>query len=580
MTAGRLQPALAVGFERLAAWSDLLDDINVYPVADADTGRNLVISLAPLHRAGPDLARIVPELLLSATGNSGNIACGFFAGFLGAGPGTDLRGAARAGRDRARGAVAEPMPGTMLTVLDELLARFEPGSGAPADGFHALIEALAAAVRTTAETLPPMKAAGVVDAGALGLFLFLEGFFSRLDDRPYAFRPVTEMFAGRVRPASGTSFGTGPPEGACVDAIVQLRPGGLAVDASRLGDSLVVQQVEDRLKIHVHTADPEAVHRELERAGRVERWTEGRLRAPAREPLPPQAVHVVTDAAGSITRADAAELGITLLPSYLVLNGRSLPETLVEPNELYRAMRSGIRVTTAQASVFERHQSYQRILGRCARALYLCVGSIYTGNHGVVTAWKREHDPEDRLAVFDTGLASGRLGIVARAAARFARAGADAHRLLEFARAASARSEEYLFLDRLQYLAAGGRLSKTRGLIGDLLHVRPVVSPTPTGAQKVGTARTPEDQLAFAAARLDRAFGASGRGSILLEFSDNADWVRGDVLPAIRSRYPVADVVLGPLSLTSGVHMGPGTWGVAVLPDETGPVTGGGHARA
>lgn len=468
----------------------------------------------------------------------------------------------------------------MLTVIDELLAGFEPGCGAPAAGFHPLIEALAAAVHTTAETLPPMKAAGVVDAGALGLFLFLEGFFSRLDDRPYAFRPVTEMFAGRVRSATGSATDAAQHDGACVDAVVQLRPGGAPVDASRLGDSLVVQRVEDRLKIHVHTVHPEAVHRELERAGRVERWTQGRLRAPARAVLPPQAAHVVTDAAGSIARADAAELGITLLPSYLVLGGRSLPETLVEPDELYRAMRSGVRVTTAQASIFERHQSYDHILSRCERALYLCVGSVYTGNHGVVTAWKREHDPEDRLTVLDTGLASGRLGIVARAAARLAGAGADPHRLLEFARAASARSEEYLFLERLQYLVAGGRLSKTRGRIGDLLHVRPVISPTPAGARKVGTARTRDDQLAFAAARLDRALGAAGKGSILLEHSDNTDWVRDEVLPAIRSRYPAADVLLGPLSLTSGAHMGPGTWGVAVLPDETGPGLGGHHARA
>jgi DegV family protein with EDD domain len=321
------------------------------------------------------------------------------------------------------------------------------------------------------------------------------------------------------------------------------------------------------------------VHRVLERAGRVERWTEGCLRTPARVPLPPQAVHVVTDAAGSITRADAAELGITLLPSYLLLGGRSLPETLVEPDELYRAMRSGVRVTTAQASVFERHQSYDRILGRCERALYLCVGSVYTGNHAVVTAWKREHDPEDRLTVLDTGLASGRLGIVARATAQLARTGVDSHRLLEFARAASERSEEYLFLDRLQYLAAGGRLSKTRGLIGDLLHVRPVITPTAAGAQKVGTARTCEDQLAFAAARLDRALGASGKGSILLEHSDNADWVRGKVLPAFRLRYPAAEIMLGSLSLTSGAHMGPGTWGVAVLPDGTGQGNGEHHAR-
>ena len=133
--------------------------------------------------------------------------------------------------------------------------------------------------------------------------------------------------------------------------------------------------------------------------------------------------------------------------------GRAQDLKLVEPDELYRAMRSGVRVTTAQASVFERHQSYQSVLGRHERSLYLCVGSVYTGNHAVVSAWKRDHDPDDRLAVVDTGLASGRLGVAVRATARFARETADADAVIRFARAAAQASGELIFLDRLHYLA-------------------------------------------------------------------------------------------------------------------------------
>jgi len=52
---------------------------------------------------------------------------------------------------------------------------------------------------------------------------------------------------------------------------------------------------------------------------------------------------------------------------------------------------------------------------------------------------------------------------------------------------------------------------------------------------------------------------------ILLEYSDNRRWVADTVLHEIENRYPSAEVVLQPLSLTSGVHMGPGTWGVAYM---------------
>ncbi len=70
--------ALIAGVERLTAWADLLDRINVFPIADGDTGRNLLISLAPLRHPNRDKQVLARDLLLSARGNSGNIASQFF----------------------------------------------------------------------------------------------------------------------------------------------------------------------------------------------------------------------------------------------------------------------------------------------------------------------------------------------------------------------------------------------------------------------------------------------------------------------------------------------------------------------
>src|SRR5512133_3057559 len=94
--------ALIAGYERVAAWADLLDAINVFPVADGDTGRNLVVSLSPLRLAGSGEGRIGEEMLLAARGNSGNIAARFFSPLLEARSPGDLAAAVRLGRDRAR----------------------------------------------------------------------------------------------------------------------------------------------------------------------------------------------------------------------------------------------------------------------------------------------------------------------------------------------------------------------------------------------------------------------------------------------------------------------------------------------
>jgi hypothetical protein len=565
-----LQGAFATGYERLAAWADLLDEINVYPVADADTGRNLMISLAPLHRMDGNTETTVRKLLVSATGNSGNIASGFFAGFVAENPSKDIYQATRVGRDRAWQAIADPKPGTMLTVFDELLNHLENlSSDLLAATFPTLLDQLEKAVHSTTETLPALRAAGVVDSGALGMFIFMEGFFSRLAGRANVFRPITEIFNKKLRLPS--DFVANHPKGYCVDAVIHVDKNNDSrlENLSQYGDSIVALQENERLKIHIHTGQRDAVRKQLADLGRLVQWSEEDMGAQVENRSSsdtPRVIHIVTDAAGSVTREDAARLGMTLLDSYIVVGDKSLPETLFPPEELYALMRSGAKVTTAQASVFERHQRCQSIISRYGQALYLCVGSVYTGNYEVVAAWKECNDPENRLAVIDTGLASGRLGVVALATARYAIQADDAEKVIRFAETAVRMSQEYIFLDRLQYLVAGGRLSKTKGFLGDLFHMKPVISPTAEGAVKAGTVRDKDEQLKFALEKLEKGLGQDTRPLIMIEYSDNRQWVENNVLGEIKSRFASAEITLQPLSLTSGAHMGPGTWAVAFLP--------------
>jgi hypothetical protein len=229
-------------------------------------------------------------------------------------------------------------------------------------------------------------------------------------------------------------------------------------------------------------------------------------------------------------------------------------------------MRQGLKVSTSQASVYERYQIYESVLNRFEKVLYLCVGSVFTGNYNVVMEWKKEHDPQNRILVIDTGAASGRLGVIALAVARYLTETGDLEKTFAFAQRAVRMCEGYVFLDKLQYLAAGGRLSKTGAFFGDMFKMKPVISPQPEGARKVGVVRNWEEQLKMALAKLDASLKNESRALIMLEYSDNKTWVEGIVRKMVADRYPQTEVILQPLSLTSGAHMGPGTWGVAFLP--------------
>lgn len=560
--------ALTTGYECLVAWSDLLDRINVFPVADGDTGTNLRISLAPLRDLGGEQQRPVEQLSRCATGNSGNIAAAFFREFIGGFSPEQLARQAGLGRDRAWQAVAAPRSGTMLSVFDTLVTVFEQAHWHTA--YPDVREQLRQSVLDGARHIPEVRQAGVVDAGALAMFIFFDGFCQRLLGSPEISVAVLTLFAGRLRIAD--DFRAQANDQWCVDAVLA------AADASaetlqalsELGESVVLLPGAKQVKIHVHTPEPGRLRERLAGFGDVIDWSDEAIdtSGPARATVEDsdRVVHILTDAAGSLPRELADRTGISLLDSYIVADGRSQPESLCSPASIYRLLRAGGKVTTAQASTFERHQSYRRICEQLGRTIYLCVGSAFTGNVDTALAWKKEHDPDDLLEVIDTGAASGRLGLIALLTARFARTAESGEQVSEFARRRLSDCREYVFIDQLKYLVAGGRVSRAGGFVGDLLHLKPVISPTSAGVRKEGVVRNRKGQLAFALARLAELFTAADRPALLLQFTDNEDWVTEHVGGEIIALLPRAEVLVVPLSLTSGVHMGPGTWSVACGP--------------
>ncbi|HNQ65707.1 MAG TPA: DegV family protein [Smithella sp.] len=564
-----LKQSFTAGVERLMARSDLLDSINVFPVADGDTGRNLSLSLMPLRNTDLPQATMIHRLLLSARGNSGNIASQFFSAFCAVENIADLAGRAREGKIKAWQALVNPRRGTMLNVFDALADVLSEQFTPDKENIENIIRSMENAVHQTYEQLPKLQEAGVVDAGALGIYIFFEGFFYTLTGLSEDGRPLTEIFHDRLHISS--SFQENIESGYCVDFVVKAprySPDEIKMITSVQEEVIVIPEGEF-YKVHLHTQDKEQVRSQITGLGSLVTWEDDDLScqtADFRHLNAEKTLHIITDAAGSLTTQDAKIHGFTLLNSYLTIGDQCLPETFFHPEDLYRAMKKDIRVSTSQASVYERHQFYQSALERFDKVLYLCVGSVFTGNYQAAVQWKKDHDKEDRFIILDTGAASGRLGTIALSTARYLAESRDVTNTIIFARKAIRLCEEYLFLDKLHYLAAGGRLSKTSAFFGDKFNVKPVISPLPDGAKKVGTAKNQEDQITFALAKLDATIKDDSRALIMLEYSNNRRFVDGTVRKNIKELYPDAEIILQPLSLTSGAHMGPGTWGVAFLP--------------
>jgi len=260
-----------------------IDDLNVYPVPDGDTGTNLTLTVRGLVEAldasnAVDRQALAREAtraaLMSARGNSGVILSQIVRGaadVLGAAEAVDGTAVARAFRgasDAAYGAVRKPVEGTMLTVIRSLAESAECSTSfEPRELLAALLERGEEAVARTREQLDVLREAGVVDAGGAGLLELVRGLAAAAAGEtvaaPLAAEPLTveAVHQELSRYRYCTTFVV---EGDALDAQA------LEAEFERLGDSLLVVGDRTALKIHVHTDDPGAALSLGTRAGAIE----------------------------------------------------------------------------------------------------------------------------------------------------------------------------------------------------------------------------------------------------------------------------------------------------------------------
>ncbi|MEU9026884.1 DAK2 domain-containing protein [Streptomyces sp. NPDC048383] len=292
--------------EAVRTWSSLalaalgraredIDAINVYPVADADTGTNLYLTAEAAHRAlteafekadggvtegTPGTASLAEAVrayahgaLIGARGNSGTILAQLLRGVadvLGAerapaerAPGTLLARALTRAAEEAYQAVAHPVEGTMLTVAGAAAragAAVESAAATAADVARAAYDGARAALAETPGQLAALSRAGVVDAGGCGLVAVLGALWQALSGEA----PAEEPVRGRAVPVPSTPQPCAEEQGGPGYEVIYLLEaseegvGELRERLDGLGDSLVVVGGDGLWNVHVHVDDPGA----------------------------------------------------------------------------------------------------------------------------------------------------------------------------------------------------------------------------------------------------------------------------------------------------------------------------------
>ena len=259
-----------------------LNDLNVFPVPDGDTGTNMSMTLVTAARevnaCEGGVGEIVQALgrgaLRGARGNSGVILSQIFRGFsqsvekhMDVMTAEDLVRALEMGVQSAYKAVMKPKEGTILTVAKAVAhgARRCIDSGGNLDEvLEAAIDSGAQMLKKTPDLLPVLKEAGVVDAGGAGLVMILKGFKMAVDGVDYVTALDLTHTAEKKPPARSDISTSNIEFGYCTEFfIVNLLPevNDTVVDDLRdkllsIGDSLVVVGDGETIKVHVHTENP------------------------------------------------------------------------------------------------------------------------------------------------------------------------------------------------------------------------------------------------------------------------------------------------------------------------------------
>ncbi len=260
-----------------------VDELNVFPVPDGDTGTNMSMTISAARRELEKLPgdctvataaqTAASAMLRGARGNSGVITSLLFRGFAKALAGkteassADITAALQGGVAAAYKAVMKPTEGTILTVARVAGEQAGAYEGEDMKALWDIIQAAAKdALAHTPDQLPVLKKAGVVDAGGQGFCVILDGMYSVIIDGKII--PCEEAPAPKKKSTANVGKGVYTAElnpditnGYCTEFIVNKAPGCPSAEKLRAfleasGDSVVVVDDDEIIKAHVHTEDP------------------------------------------------------------------------------------------------------------------------------------------------------------------------------------------------------------------------------------------------------------------------------------------------------------------------------------
>ncbi len=482
---------------------EYLNSINVFPVPDGDTGSNLSHTLkgaAPaLIETGEQLRlcevvkRFSEALVLEAKGNSGVILSQFFIEFQAAIQGKDtLSGKefAEALREAVRNtykAIENPVEGTILTVMKDSANAALEAAKKHAD-FAEVLEHVyhktEQSLEKTKEAMLKLKGKEVIDAGAFGYFLLIEGLYKYFKEGHYE---IPDINFKDEHKKSEYIEQEAIKERYCTEAVVEgegLSQKKLKLLLAALGSSLIVMGAGKLFHIHVHTNWPDRVFDVLRKEGNILRkkiddMIEMNQMAQKKE------LGIVVDSASDLPIDIAQEHDIYIVPLTVFIDGTSYKEGIdITREEITQMILEGKHeVKTSQPAPNDFKKAVERAFEKYKNVLVITISSKLSGTFGAAQlAQKTFREKQDNIFVFDSRMASLGETLLALRAREKAEEGYSLKEVIAYLNKLVSYSKYLLVVGDLKSLIKRGKIGRISGAIGTYLNIKPILTFDEKGA--------------------------------------------------------------------------------------------------
>jgi hypothetical protein len=476
----------------------VLNDINVFPVADGDTGSNMASTMNSIieearveNSVRGTMSSIADAAISGARGNSGIIIAQYINGIF-----MSLRDDAKVSVSsfaqsvwdavpHAYNAISEPVEGTIITVIRdwaEAVYRHKDH----AEDFHELLSkpmvTASESLKATTGKLKVLEEARVVDSGAKGFVYFVEGLTEfirtgllkddfRAEDLALSFDEYPEHDHGK------------PQFRFCTEAMIS----GEGIDLNEIkkslhehGDSLIVAGSDRRARIHIHTDKPEAVMQLLKDKGRImQQKADDMIRQYEALHARKSNIAIVTDSIADLPQEFIDRHQIHVVPLNLEFEGTSyLDKVTMTPEVFYPLLDTAAEYPKSAQPGIKALEGHMALLSSVYDSIIvITVAKVQSGTYNsFVKAAEKLAGKGARIRVIDSRQNSGAEGLLVMKAAELIENGSSFEDTVAEVERLRLSTRILVSVNTLKYMVRSGRLSKAAGFAGKIVNLKPVVS--------------------------------------------------------------------------------------------------------